>query len=201
MNLWDLADWSSISWGQKGQTTAFWVHGIKSDGEKRNCGTFCFTWPEKITGCCASLARLFQAYHVLQWLKYNFWWQQEPRCPCELCEKCDSCSFNPGHVSEYASATAFYCIWFLNCCTEWKHRKHKILWQYSIYKGKGHLVRVCACCTYSHRARKVWKTKSKACTCLNLLSKLCSTIFFCFFSGNSCLRKYFAPGEDLVLFS
>lgn len=47
MNLWEPAEWSNISRGQKGQTTAFWVHGIKSDGEKRNCGTFCLTWPEE----------------------------------------------------------------------------------------------------------------------------------------------------------
>lgn len=47
MNLWEPADWCNISQGQKGQTTAFWGHGIKSDGEKRNYGTFCLTQPEE----------------------------------------------------------------------------------------------------------------------------------------------------------
>jgi len=56
MNLWELRDWCNTSQGQKGQTTAFQVHGgIKSVRERRNYGTSWLTWPkEKYWLLCSS---------------------------------------------------------------------------------------------------------------------------------------------------
>lgn len=47
MNLWEPADWCNISRGQKGRHSFPSIHGRKSDGERRNYGTFCLTRPEE----------------------------------------------------------------------------------------------------------------------------------------------------------
>lgn len=182
MNLWELGDWCNTSRGQKGQTTAFWVHGIKSDGEKRNYGTFCLTWPEEnywlLCGSCMVVSGISCSVVI----KIQLLVTAGTQMPFWIVCKVRQLFLQPRSCFRIRFSNCFL-LHLIPVSLFWMETQEvqNLVAIFCLQGERSPVVRVCGCCIDSHRARKVGKAKSKVRTFLNLSSELCSTnwIFSC----------------------